>query len=93
MTSCLPFTGPEVRWRGLRVRYRLPYVSLKAILLTDGLFGEAMSTYLHEVSHMFGGDSSASFSHALSEMLELIFSRADSMAALQRRWDGLSDTG
>lgn len=93
MTSCLPFTGPEVRWRGLRVRYRLSYVSLKAILLTDGLFSEAMSTYLHEVSHMFGGDSSASFSHALSEMLELICSRAASMAALQRRWDRLSDTG
>jgi hypothetical protein len=46
MTSCLPFTGPDVRWRGLRVRYRLPYVALQATLLADGQFGEAVSTYL-----------------------------------------------
>ena len=36
---------------------------------------------------MFGGDSSANFSHALSEMLELIFSHMESMAEFQRRWD------
>jgi hypothetical protein len=87
MTSCVPLTGPDVYWRSLRVRYRLPYVALKATLLADGVFGEAMSTYLHELAHMFGGDNSASFSHALSVILELTCSHADSMAEFQRQWD------
>jgi hypothetical protein len=62
-------------------------VALKAGLLADGLFGDAMSTYLHELAHMFGGDSSAVFSRALSELLALVCGEATAFAELQQRWD------
>jgi hypothetical protein len=63
MTTCIRADVTNARWRGLRIRYRLPYVALKATLLHHDGFGDAVSTYLHELGHMFGGDNSAAFSH------------------------------
>jgi hypothetical protein len=87
MTTCIPCAHPVVHWHGLRVRYRLPYVALKAGLLADGLFGDAMSTYLHELAHVFGGECSAAFSHALSELLGLACRKSSALTDLQQRWD------
>ena len=87
MAVCVPCADPLLDWHGLSVRYRLPYVALKADLLADGRFGNAMSTYLHELAHMFGGDHSAAFSQALSAVLALTCNRVDLIADLQRQWN------
>ncbi len=47
-------------------RYRVRRVYLQKHLFNPDKFPEALSVYLHEVCHAFGGDQSASFSGALS---------------------------
>ncbi len=86
MTTCIRVEDASTRWCGLRIRYRLPYVALKATLLQQDGLGDALSTYLHELGHMFGGDSSASFSHALSEMLSATVAHAVQIGDWQRDW-------
>lgn len=86
MTTCIRTDATVAEWRGLRIRYRLPYVALKATLLHQDGFGDAVSTYLHELAHMFGGDSSVAFSRALSEMLSATVRHAAQVGDWQRDW-------
>lgn len=86
MTTCVRADDPAARWRGLRIRYRLPHVALKATLLDRSSFGDAVGTYLHELAHMFGGDSSAAFSRALSEMLAITVRHPAAIARHERDW-------
>ena len=87
MAICMPIATRTHQFRGILVRYQLPYVALKASLLHSDNFGNALSTYLHELAHMFGGDRSASFSHALSELMEVILSHARLIAECQEQWE------
>ena len=87
MATCIRNDGTAAKWRGLRIRYHLPYVALKAGLLREDSFGDAVGTYLHELGHSFGGDSSAAFSHALSEMLSATVDHAAQIGGLRRAWD------
>jgi hypothetical protein len=87
MTTCVPINGERLKFRGLPLRYRLPYVALKEGLLRSGHFGNALSTYLHELAHVFGGDSSASFSRALSELMEITLSNSRLIAQWQDQWE------
>ena len=91
MANCvLLTTSKHQTFRGIPVRYRLPYVALKSSLLQSAAFGSALSTYLHELAHMFGGDRSAAFSHALSELMEITLSNARLVATWQEDWEALS---
>jgi hypothetical protein len=87
MTSCIPLSGQPSKFRGIPIRYRLPYVALKSSLLYSSNLGNALSTYLHEIAHMFGGDRSAAFSHALSELMEVILSNAYLVAEWSNQWE------
>lgn len=87
MTTCIPIKGDPPSFRGLSLRYRLPYVALKEALLRSDHFGNALSTYLHELAHMFGGDGSVSFSRALSELMEITLSNSRLIAQWQDRWE------
>ena len=87
MAICVPLTTPSGHFRGIPIRYRLPYVALKPSLLQSRNFGNALSTYLHELAHMFGGDRSAAFSHALSELMEITLSQARLIADWQEEWE------
>ncbi len=87
MTTCIPLGGTGGEWRGVPLRYRLPYVAVQGSLFAGTGLGPALATYLHELAHMFGGDSSAAFSHALSEMLASALSHAGIIAARERQWD------
>jgi hypothetical protein len=93
MTSCIRAGDATARWRGLRIRYHLPYVALRAGLLHRDRFGDAVSTYLHELAHMFGGDSSAAFGHALSQMLAITIRYAAEIADRDRVWTSDSGAG
>jgi hypothetical protein len=87
MTTLSPIKTRSLSFRGLPVRYRLPDVALKQSLLQPNKFGSALSTYLHELAHMFGGDSSASFSHALSELMQTTLSNSRMVAEYQELWE------
>lgn len=90
MASCIPLkTSQQLRFRGLIIRYSLPYVALKGELLDASCFGSALSTYLHELAHMFGSDGSASFSHALSEILDITLSKSDVISQWKQQWESL----
>jgi hypothetical protein len=85
MTECIPIKGTS-NFFGIPLRYRLPYVALKEHLLCSGGFGDALSTYLHELAHVFGGDRSASFSLALSEILSITLTNSRLIATWEEQW-------
>jgi hypothetical protein len=89
LTTCIPIKDSSLSFRELSLRYRLPYVALKEALLNSNRFGDALSTYLHELAHMFGGDSSASFSRALSELMEITLNNSRLIARWQDQWEKL----
>ena len=89
MANCIPIKSEQQKFRSIPIRYRLPYVALKSSLLHSATFGSALSTYLHELAHMFGGDRSAAFSHSLSELMEITLSNARLVAQWQEEWESL----
>ncbi|SBT04662.1 conserved hypothetical protein [Candidatus Accumulibacter aalborgensis] len=87
MTSCVPINRSQQRCYGEVIRYHLPYIAMKEWLLSDDSFGDATSTYLHELAHMFGGDRSASFSNILSVFMAIALSKSVLIAQWQKRWE------
>ena len=86
MTTCILLNGSLHHFYGIPVRYRLPYIALKKSLLHSDTFGEALSAYFHELAHMFGGHRSASFSRALSKLMEITLSNAGMIAEWQKKY-------
>ena len=86
MTTCIPLKE-KITFNGMRIRFRLPYIALKASLLHPNTFGEALSTYIHEIAHMFGSDQSAAFSRALSEFMQILCNNSQNIANYQSYWE------
>jgi len=91
MATCIPIRKPTTRFRDVRVRFDLPYVALKPRLLSGPQLGPALSTYLHELAHMFGGDRSASFSLILSEFMEVTLRHVGQIAEYEQRWAAMQE--
>jgi hypothetical protein len=72
---------------GIKIRYNLSYICLKNDLFVHGGFGSALGTYLHELTHCFGGDKSANFSHALSTILDVVLDNTLVIEAFRMAWD------
>lgn len=89
MTSCIKLRTPARTPSGHLVRYAQNYVAIKPHLMAKGQFSAALSTYLHERVHCYGGDRSASFSSALTEMLEVAVTQSERIAGYSREWDQL----
>ncbi|MEA1967803.1 MAG: hypothetical protein U9N77_06255 [Thermodesulfobacteriota bacterium] len=86
MTTCIPLNDCLHDFYGIPIRYQLPYIALKKSLLQADAFGEALSTYFHELAHMFGGHRSVYFSRALSTLMEITLSNAGLIAEWQKKW-------
>lgn len=71
---------------GLRILYTINYIEIKKSLLTKDSFMKAISTYFHELCHCFGGDSSASFSLALTRVIELTIENAKKLQEFEHKW-------
>lgn len=87
MALCIPLKKPVFNPAGLKIRYQLPYLALKSRLLTQSSFPEALSTYLHELAHVFGGDHSANFSRGITEVLDRIIKNAALVEDFAARWE------
>mgnify|MGYP007030117318 CR=1 FL=1 len=87
MASCIPLKKPFVTPYGLKIRYRLPYIAMQRDILFNHRMGEALSVYLHEMAHMFGGDKSSAFSNALTIMIGILSDKSDQLAGFQIMWE------
>jgi hypothetical protein len=83
MAVCVPTRSKGRRSR----RFDLPYVALKRYLFAPGLGSEALSTYLHELAHMYGPDASARFSHLLTDIARETIRHAEDMKRFLDQWD------
>ncbi len=91
MTVTLRLNQPRKTRHGFVLRYQLPWVALKKRLLRKDGFQEAFSTYLHERAHCFGGDQSASFSLALTHILETTLRHGTEISKAKAIWDDLHE--
>jgi hypothetical protein len=83
MAVCVP---TQRGGRGSR-RFNLTFVALKRYLLAPGYGSEALSTYLHELGHMYGPDASARFSHLLTDIARETIRHATEMTRFLEAWD------
>lgn len=93
MALCVPAKRERRGLGGLLIRHELPYVALKAHLLGPGGFSSVLSTYLHELGHMYGGDRSSAFSRAVTYLLEMAVERAGELAVYRERWEAVGRAG
>ena len=73
--------------KGIWIRYDIGKLYLKSeIFAVDGYY-DGLSTYVHEMCHSFGGDSSASFSQALTFSTELLMENQESIMRGKYKWN------
>ena len=86
MAVCLPSQNLKRNPQGWVIRYELTLVALKPGLFRAEAGAEVMSTYLHELSHTFGGDQSAAFSQALTGLLEVLVEHPEALLKFRKNW-------
>ncbi|MGN0714839.1 MAG: hypothetical protein ACI4LN_03380 [Anaerovoracaceae bacterium] len=62
---------------------------MKERLLKPDCFDEAVSTYLHELSHMFGGDASKNFSNALTVVSQILLANTEKLYFYKEEWENI----
>lgn len=75
--------------RGLAIRYEIGEIYLKKTVFYDGGYYDALATYVHELCHMFGGDSSNSFSGALTFAMEILLSNSETVETYRQKWEAV----
>lgn len=58
---------PVMNNRGLSIRYEIGEIYLKRSVFSANGYFDALATYIHEMCHVFGGDSSNAFSQWLMQ--------------------------
>lgn len=64
-------------------------IHLKRSIFSMEGFYDALTTYVHEMCHMFGGDSSDSFSLALTKAMEILMLNHDVILQGHAKWKSL----
>lgn len=78
---------PMLNSKGIRIRYDIGKLYLKSEIFTAGGYYDGLSTYIHEMCHSFGGDSSASFSQALTFAIELLMENPEEVVKGKCKWN------
>ena len=73
--------------KGLWIRYDIGKIYLKSEIFRPDGYYDGLSTYVHEMCHMFGGDGSASFSLALTMMIEVMMENQKRILSGKSQWD------
>lgn len=90
MATCIPLKNPIAVSAQMPIRYHLSHIALKRSLLLSDDFGAENSTYLHKVAHMFGAEGSASFSRALTVLLEITLRNSKLIEYYHEQWHALA---
>ena len=77
--------------RGHKIRYNLTSIEIRKRFFAKDNFMSAFSTYCHELCHCFGGDASASFSRALTDVIELTISFSEDLGHFKKEWEKCFD--
>ncbi|MEO5369007.1 MAG: hypothetical protein H7833_02920 [Magnetococcus sp. DMHC-1] len=88
--NCHRLKQPKPTASGYMVRFDLSHIELQRTLFRPGLFSLALSTYLHELAHAFGGDGSKTFSTVMTNMLEVALREAARLEKYGQAWGDLT---
>ena len=72
--------------RGLAIRYEISEIYLKRSVFSSNSYYDALSTYLHEMCHVFGGDSSNAFSQSLTFSMEILLINSIIIEDYRQKW-------
>lgn len=76
---------------GLKVMRYAKYVCIKRNVLCIDAFEKAFTTYIHELLHQFGGDSSIQFRKALLLMNKKLMKNSKILDSLEKDWRKISE--
>ena len=76
----------KINRRGYRIRYLISHIEIKKRLLIADSFMEAFAVYCHELCHCFGGDTSKTFSQALTDVIALTIQKRAALEKYQQQW-------
>lgn len=87
MAECQKLASPGHNSEGYKIRCKLHSVSLKIRLFNKNTFDESLSTYLHELWHIFGGDNSVNFSKALTRVIGKLIACNETLKQYRVKWE------
>ena len=76
---------------GIRIKYKIERIYIKACLLNSESFSSALSTYMHELLHQYGGDSDRNFHKSLMMMNMRITQILDELDYYETLWRQVED--
>ena len=77
---------PLLNVMGIRIRYDIGKLYLKSEIFRPEGYYDGLSTYVHEMCHIFGGDASVSFSQALTFATELLMENQEKVIKGKYQW-------
>lgn len=75
--------------KGIKIKYKVQTIYFKKSIFKKSGYFDAISTCVHELCHAFGGDSSQSFSNALTIAMELLISNYLIVQEYEQKWNEL----
>jgi hypothetical protein len=87
MAVCQRRAKPILNSMGsLLAKRNISAIYLKYTVFQPHLFFDALSTYIHEICHMFGSDSSQAFSLALTLSTEILLKNYSAVVLAEKQW-------
>lgn len=77
---------PVMNSSGLSIRYDIGEIYLKRSVFSVNGYFDALATYIHEMCHVFGGDSSNAFSQGLTAAMETLLANAPMIESFRQQW-------
>lgn len=86
MANVSPRVKPILNDRGLVIRYEVSEIYLKKSVFSSNSYYDALATYLHEMCHAFGGNSSNAFSQSLTFAMEILLINSKIIEDYRQQW-------
>ena len=87
LSDASAFKEPVVNSVGLKIRFNINRVYLKAELFTSNRFYDALSTYTHELCYTFGSEGSVKYNQGLTIMIELLVAHNSEVEMARMFWE------
>lgn len=84
--SLTKYEKKEKNIYGYIYRYKIHSICIKEIYLNKENFVSALTVYIHEICHTFGGDKSENFSYAMTDALQIVLYKIRFIEKYQKLW-------